>query len=130
MPRTVKEWIEPNHDKPIPDRVKDRVVKRAGGCCQNCGVRVASGGQIDHVPALILSDEPQRESHLRFLCKPCHATKTGKDVAAKSESYEKRKKFGPLKEPQSAWSKKLEAYEYDWKLKRYVPKGDHNENKG
>jgi 5-methylcytosine-specific restriction endonuclease McrA len=106
--RSVKEWIEPNHDKPIPDRVKDRVVRRANSLCKACGNRVRFGGQVDHIPAVVLlaDDEPQRESNLQFLCKPCHTKKTGKDVAEKATSYRKRKKQGPLKREQSAWSKR------------------------
>ena len=116
MSRDVPEWIEYDHNKPVPDRVKDRVVLRADRRCKNCGVRVSSGGEVDHVPAVILlpPDTPQRESCLQFLCKPCHKAKTGEDVAAKAASYKKRKRHGPLKLEQSAWSKKYHAMK-KWK---------------
>lgn len=107
MARSTKEWIEYDHDKPIPERVKDRVALRADFRCQNCGNRVWIGGEVDHIPAVILlaQDEPQRESQLQFLCKTCHFAKTAEDVAKKSQSYQTRKKMGRIKRPQSKWSK-------------------------
>ena len=125
LARSVEEWIGANDDAKIPDRVRQRVVTRANQCCQNCGVRVRHSGEVDHAVALILGG-PNRESNLRFLCANCHAAKTKADVAAKSRAAKKQKRLGPLVKPQSAWSKKPEAYEYDWKLRKYVPRAHRN----
>lgn len=84
MARSTPEWIEENHDKSIPDKVRRLVVRRANGICNNCGVRVRVGsGHIDHIIALCNGGE-HRTSNLQFLCKNCHNSKTAKDVARKA----------------------------------------------
>ena len=125
MARSCKEWVGKDDDAAIPPRVKLRVKSRANDCCQNCGIRVRYGGEVDHAIALILGGQ-NAEGNLRFLCANCHAAKTKADVAAKSRAAKKQKRLGPLVKPQSAWSKKLEAYEYDWKLRKYVPRAHRN----
>jgi 5-methylcytosine-specific restriction protein A len=84
MARSTPEWIEENHDKPIPERIRRLVVRRADGICDNCRVRVRVGsGHIDHIIALCNGGE-HRTSNLQFLCKNCHSAKTAKDVARKA----------------------------------------------
>lgn len=71
------------------------------GRCAACGRLLHSGHwQVDHKIALINGGE-HRESNLEPLCdKPCHALKTGKDVAEKSKVYAK-KKSRLLKKPRT-----------------------------
>ena len=63
MSRSTPEWVEENHDKPIPDKVRRLVIRRADGICNNCRVRVRVGsGHIDHIVALCNGGE-----HLHLL---------------------------------------------------------------
>ncbi len=96
MARSTDEWIGKDDDAKIPERVRQRVVARANQCCQNCGMRVGFGGEVDHAIALILGG-PNRESNLRFLCANCHAAKTKADVSAKSRTAQVKTKLGPLR---------------------------------
>jgi 5-methylcytosine-specific restriction protein A len=102
MARSTEEWIEENHDKPIPDRVKDRVIRAANNLCGYCGLRVRiGGGEVDHIIALVNGGE-HRESNLRYVHKHCHQIKTVEDVKEKARDYRKRKKlygFGKPKRP-------------------------------
>lgn len=96
MSRTVKEWIAKTDDSAIPPRVKDRVLKRCGERCQDCG-KPLSGRErpeFDHIKSLINEGE-HREANLQALCGPCHGAKTKVDVAEKSTVASKRAKhFG------------------------------------
>jgi 5-methylcytosine-specific restriction protein A len=105
MSRSRPEWNEPNHDKPIPPRVKLRVAALANYCCEICGARVRFGGEIDHRIALINGGE-HKESNLQFLCAADHAAKTKTDLAIKSRAAKTQRAVGPLKREQSAWSKR------------------------
>jgi 5-methylcytosine-specific restriction enzyme A len=93
MARTVDEWIASNDNQAIPARVKVRVFDRAGGVCAVCTLKVK--GKLlpayDHIQAFINGGE-HRESNLQLLCVPCHAVKTGADLAEKSRVYRKRLK--------------------------------------
>lgn len=115
LARETPEWWGKTDDTwPPPDRVRDRIVARASNCCQICGNRVRTRGQVDHIVAIINGGE-NRENNLQFLCQPCHTAKTGKDVAEKATNYRKRKKLGPLQKKPSrlaqqwAWKKKILA---------------------
>jgi 5-methylcytosine-specific restriction protein A len=102
MARSTKEWVGKDDDTPIPPRVKIRVKARSNDCCQNCGVRVGYGGQIDHIEAVKFSSETRRlnrESNLQFLCGPCHRKKTGEDVAQKSREAKTQKHLAGFKSP-------------------------------
>ena len=118
MARSVKPWEGKTDDEKIPDRVRQRVAARVNHCCQNCGMRVGYGGQIDHAIALILGGK-NAESNLRLLCQNCHVAKSKADVAAKSRSAQTKKRVGPLVKGQSKWSKDYHAMKdrgYDpWK---------------
>lgn len=93
MSRQVPEWIGKTDDTPIPARVKVRIFEAANGHCQTCTLLIA--GKLlpayDHVISLI-NGGGNRESNLQLLCTPCHALKTKKDVAEKSQIYHKRVK--------------------------------------
>ena len=120
MARSTKEWIGATDDTPIPPRVKLRIKSRANDCCQNCGIRVGYGGEVDHAIALILGGH-NAEHNLRFLCRNCHAAKTKSDLAAKSCAAKTQIRMAGFKEP-SEWSRKYHAAKekgYDpWKMKR------------
>jgi 5-methylcytosine-specific restriction protein A len=124
MSRTVPEWVGKTDDTPIPPRVKARVVARANQCCQNCGMRVGHGGEVDHAIALILGGK-NAESNLRFLCKTCHAAKTKADVSAKSRAAKTQRAMGPLRrdEPKMKFSKRFDGTVTKWNpaTKRYEP---------
>jgi 5-methylcytosine-specific restriction protein A len=95
MPREVPEWIGATDDTKIPDRVRVRVKVRANDCCENCGVRVRYGGEVDHIKALKLGG-PNREGNLRFLCRNCHAAKSREDVALKSKAHKTQVRMANL----------------------------------
>jgi 5-methylcytosine-specific restriction protein A len=122
MPRRVDEWLEENHDKPIPERVKRRIIRAANNLCGYCGLRVpVGGGEVDHIIALVNGGE-HRESNLRYVHKHCHKNKTAEDVKEKATSDRKfshvygiakpKRTFGYVKKPKSKpghW----EPYDFD-----------------
>jgi 5-methylcytosine-specific restriction protein A len=128
MARSTKEWIEEDHDKPIPDRVKDRVIRAANNLCGYCGLRVrVGGGEVDHIIALANGGE-HRESNLRYVHKHCHKIKTAEDVKQKAKDYRKRKKLYGFGKPKRAFPRletpKLkpgywEPYDFDEETGRY-----------
>lgn len=93
MPRSVPEWIGATPNTAIPPRVKVRVFERAGGKCQECGVKIRQGmvWECDHVVALV-NGGANAESNLECVCKPCHGLRTREDVAEKATLAKKRKK--------------------------------------
>lgn len=100
MSRSLKEWIAPNDDTPIPARVKERIGRRAEDKCQHCkrtvGPRLAA--QFDHVIPLILGGQ-NRESNLQLLCEPCHSAKTALDVKLKAKVSRVRQRHIGIKKP-------------------------------
>ena len=102
MSREVPEWIGRTDDTPIPDRVKDRVARRAGDHCQNpaCKRKIAGKlrGEVDHIISIIIGGE-NRESNLQLLCYDCHKAKTSLDVKIKSKVARVRKRHLGLKSP-------------------------------
>lgn len=105
MARELKEWIGKTADTAIPPRIKLRVKSRANDCCENCGLRVRYGGQIDHTKAIINGGE-NRESNLRFLCRNCHGRKTADDVAEKSRAAKTQIHLAGFKRPCRKWPPK------------------------
>ena len=96
--RSVPEWIGRNDDAKIPDRVKDRIARKADDCCQKC-TRPIMGklrAEFDHAIPLIVGGE-HRESNLQLLCHECHAAKTRLDVKIKSKVATSRLKHLGIK---------------------------------
>jgi 5-methylcytosine-specific restriction protein A len=128
MARSIDEWIEENHDKPIPDRVKDRVIRSANNLCGYCGLSVRiGGGEVDHIIALVNGGE-HRESNLRYVHKHCHQIKTVEDVKEKARDYRKRKKLYGFGRPRRSFPKiptpkpipgRWEPYDFDETTGRY-----------
>ena len=89
--RSVSEWIGDHDDQPIPPRVKLRIVERYQRRCGVCTRDLVRGHfAFDHIRALVNGGQ-HRESNIQPLCDvPCHADKTGDDVALKSHSYKRR----------------------------------------
>ncbi len=102
MPRTGREWSNKNHDAKIPDRVRDRVIKRSKGKCAQCGrtFGLKLSPEMDHVVALI-NGGMHREENLRAVCVTCHKTKTKQDRKEQTETGRGlRKAYGLVKPPQ------------------------------
>ena len=96
MARAVPEWIGRTPDTAIPQRVRDRVSRAAGDCCQHCRRAIMGKlrGEIDHITPLILGGQ-HRESNLQLLCHECHGAKTALDVKLKAKVARVRAKhFG------------------------------------
>lgn len=106
MSRPVEHWQGKTDSAAIPPRVKDRVVTRCGGACQECRVPFSERvkPEFDHIVSLI-NGGAHAERNLQPLCRPCHAAKTKVDVAEKSAVYQKRAKslgyFAPKQKIQS-----------------------------
>ena len=107
MSRSVELWQGKTDDSAIPPRVKDRIVKRCGGQCQDCRAPFSERvkPQFDHIVSLI-NGGANAEDNLQALCGPCHGAKTKVDVAEKSAVYRSRAKslgyFAPKQKIRSA----------------------------
>lgn len=114
--RSVPEWIGRNDDVPIPDRVKDRVARKAEDKCQQCGQAIVGKvrAAFDHVIPIILGGG-HRETNLQLLCEtPCHKAKTALDVKLKAKVARVRKRNLGIRKPSrfpcsrdSRWKKKM-----------------------
>lgn len=107
MSRATAEWVGKTDDTAIPPRVKDRIVKRCGGRCQECR-REFDGRekpQFDHIVALI-NGGANAEFNLQPLCRPCHGMKTKADVAEKSHVYTRRATHMGFHAPKRKWGSK------------------------
>lgn len=93
MTRALPDWKPKNDDAPIPDRVKERVARKADNRCQTCTLEI--GGKLraefDHAIPLILGGL-HAESNLQLLCHICHGAKTVRDVKIKAKVARNRKK--------------------------------------
>lgn len=92
MPRSLPEWIGVTDNSPVPPRVKLRVLKLYGYCCDSakngCG-RVITAGEAwtcDHIVALVNGGQ-NAESNLHPLCGWCNPLKTANDMREKSRTY-------------------------------------------
>lgn len=104
MAREVEEWVGKTEDSKIPDRVKDRVLRRSPNRCQSCGSLLRGQAvEFDHKIALInwaMPGHGNRESNLWAIgSKCCHIDKTKRDVAEKSKVYKKRLKMSGIERP-------------------------------
>jgi 5-methylcytosine-specific restriction endonuclease McrA len=118
--RSVPEWVGKTSDTPIPQRVRIRVFERNRGICQcGCTRRIWPGQrwETDHIVAIINGGE-NREKNLQTLLGDCHDKKTGKDVAQKSKTYERKlmnhgikKKRGPPMpgSKRSKWKRRMDG---------------------
>ncbi|MDB5552805.1 MAG: hypothetical protein JWL86_2789 [Rhizobium sp.] len=106
MSRPVELWQGKTDSSAIPPRVKDRIVIRCGGACQECRTPFSERvkPEFDHIFSLI-NGGANAEDNLQPLCRPCHGAKTKVDVAEKSAVYQKRAKslgyFAPKQKIQS-----------------------------
>lgn len=115
MSRSLAYWQAKHDDQAIPDRVKDRVARKAGDCCQKC-TRPIGGklrAEFDHVIPLILGGR-HAESNLQLICNECHAAKTKRDVKIKAKVARNRKRKLGIRKPSSfacsrdsRWKKKI-----------------------
>ena len=97
MSRSTPEWIGRDDDERPPPRVRRRNYDKHGGQCYLCGTAlVARQWHTDHIQSLINHGQ-NRESNLAPICEPCHAIKTGRDVAEKSRVNRKRNKHLGIK---------------------------------
>lgn len=101
MSRSVEEWRGKTDNTKAPPRVCQRVFDRASGICHFCGQLIQPGqkAETDHIKALINGGE-NRESNLAPIHKkPCHAIKTGVDVAEKAKVAAVRQKHTGITKP-------------------------------
>jgi 5-methylcytosine-specific restriction protein A len=102
------------------------VASRADHRCQadGCGIRITSGGEVDHKIAIINGGE-NRESNLQLLCRNHHKAKSRADVALKSKAAKTQRAMGPLRrdEPKMKFSKRFDGTVTKWNpaTKRYEP---------
>lgn len=116
--RAVPEWKGKHDDAPIPDRVKDRIARKADDCCQQCGQPIVGKvrAAFDHVVPLILGGG-HRETNLQLLCEtPCHKAKTALDVKLKAKVARVRQRHLGIRKPSrfpgsrdSRWKKKMDG---------------------
>lgn len=108
MSRSVTEWIGKTDDIAAPDRVKERIARRAGDCCRACNRLVVGKlrAEYDHVTPLILGGE-NRESNIQLLCHECHSAKTKLDVKIKAKVARVRKRNLGIRKPRTirSWRK-------------------------
>jgi 5-methylcytosine-specific restriction enzyme A len=80
---TPRAWRKRNPEAPSPyaspiwKRLRAEARARAGSRCERCG---GPGSQADHVTALALGGEFADPSNVQWLCRSCHASKTGADA--------------------------------------------------
>jgi 5-methylcytosine-specific restriction endonuclease McrA len=98
--RSVPEWIGKTPDSTIPDRVKERIARKAVDTCQHCQRKIAPPlrAEFDHIVSLILGGQ-HRESNLQLLCDACHKAKTRLDVKLKAKVARVRQKNLGIKRP-------------------------------
>ena len=115
MSRSTPEWIGKTDDAPIPDRVKDRIARKADDCCQQCrrGIMGKLRAEYDHIVPLILGGA-HREANIQLLCCECHAAKSRLDVRLKAKVARVRKRHLGIRKPSrfpgsrdSRWKKKI-----------------------
>ena len=98
MTRTLPEWIGRNDDAAIPQRVRDRIARKADDCCQQCKRPIMGKlrAEFDHIVPLIIGGA-HRETNLQLLCSECHSSKTALDVKLKAKVARVRAKHLGLK---------------------------------
>ena len=74
------------------------IALRAKGLCEKCGAKLKpSEGDADHIIPVEMGGESTLENG-QWLCKPCHKSKTAKDVKTISKSNRQRDKaIGAIK---------------------------------
>lgn len=122
MPRRVNEWTGRTDDSVPPPNIKRRIAVSANYTCEICGRECKHGrGDVDHKLSLESGGE-NREANLQWVCRtPCHSRKTADEAAKRAVAHKTQIGVAGIN-PQSKWSKRLEPYEYDWKLRKYVLK--------
>jgi 5-methylcytosine-specific restriction protein A len=101
--RKVPEWIGKTDDAKIPDKVKQRIVDRQGGCCALSGSVFGPGNkpEFDHKVALWLGGE-HREGNLHAICKEEHKAKTKAEATVRAKVNSNRRKHLGIAEPKGA----------------------------
>lgn len=102
MPRAVKEWVGKNDDTPIPDRVKERILRAYDQRCAITGRAFRPGDKIefDHIIALIRGGR-NAESNIQPVLGEAHAPKTADDVRLKAKASRVFKKRWGLSKPRN-----------------------------
>jgi 5-methylcytosine-specific restriction protein A len=117
MSRTVDEWIARNDDAAIPERVQDRICRKADDRCRQCQRPIAGKlrAEMDHIVPLILGGL-HRESNLQLLCNECHSAKSKLDVRLKAKVARVHKKHLGIRKPSrfpgsrdSRWKKRMDG---------------------
>ena len=84
--RSVPEWIGKHPDQKVPDHVKLRIFRNAGGICHISGQKIAPGMRwdLDHVIPLHAGGR-HSEDNLRPALVDPHKIKTAKEMARKAK---------------------------------------------
>jgi 5-methylcytosine-specific restriction protein A len=86
MVRYCKPWIGKTDDSMPPPKVTERLFRKAGGCCENCGRRIMAGERWDRDHILALADGGANiETNYQILCGVCHDAKTKLEASARAE---------------------------------------------
>lgn len=90
--RSIPEWIASKPDTKVPDKVRDRVLERAGGRCHLSGMLIAGKPwQVEHVRPLSMGGE-HRESNLAPALVEAHREKTSLEARDRAKADRMRRK--------------------------------------
>jgi len=87
MPRKVEEWRGRTPDSKVPDHVRLRIFRNAGGVCHISGRKIALGEpwQLEHIIPLHVPGGENREGNLRPALVDPHKIKTAKEMKRKAK---------------------------------------------
>lgn len=91
--RSVEEWIGRTPDSKVPDKVRDRVLERAGNRCHLSGreIRVGDTWELEHVKPLALGGE-HREANMAPALTVPHREKTAQENRDRAKADRLRRK--------------------------------------
>ena len=112
MSRSVAEWVAKHDDQKVPDSVRLRIYRNAGGVCHISGIVIQPGQPFELEHVVPLSTVPgvvsglHRESNLRPALVAAHKEKTAAEATARAKADAIAKKHlgiaAPTKKIQSA----------------------------
>lgn len=100
MARSVKEWVGATDNSKVPDSVRLRIFRSAGGVCHISGVVIQSGDkwELEHLVPLSMGGR-HAESNLRPALVDAHKEKTAAEATARAKADAVAKKHLGITEP-------------------------------